>query len=426
MASLEELLEWIKRNPPRGEGAWWWSIELDNSLPGWQTIVKNPDNWPAIEAVRPLRSFSNLCEVLVDVAGAGLAKRWVTSSVPEQAKAASEWIRDVWYIGERLTADLWSVLSDQMKRDIVLRVFDKYPGQPFDTWNRMAEHRRIVPFEIPFLALPVVGYIPSRHVLQLRSIVEAAGDRSFLQLIDDMIAQREKACQRALSQPPVSQRIPYTPSRDERELIARAMGKARQGGFLAAALPQIFLSFEAPPLFVAYPELEHEGADEDSKPLVPQSRQRGRPEVISIEEVLGCYVPNSQIVLYARGLKWFARKMRFDEKALRAVVLLHEIGHWMTHVLPKPGIPEWPLDLYKLTEEDVHEGWAQLITWWVAEEVGGKIKEVFEELNKAQPSPYRVFEKFRDKPVGSVMTSLEGLRQLRWPARLQDWERFMR
>jgi len=97
----------------------------------------------------------------------------------------------------------------------------------------------------------------------------------------------------------------------------------------------------------------------------------------------------------------------------------------VSHLLPKPGLPEWPLELYKQTEEEVHEGWAQLLTWWVVEDVGGRLKAVFEELNKLQPPAYKVFERFKDKPVGAVMASLERLRQLPWPARLEDWARFL-
>jgi hypothetical protein len=146
---------------------------------------------------------------------------------------------------------------------------------------------------------------------------------------------------------------------------------------------------------------------------------------LNSEEVLGCYVPSPQIRLYARGLRWFARRNGLDEESLRAVVLTHEVAHWVSHLLPKPGLPEWPLELYRQTEEEVHEGWAQLLTWWVVEDVGGRLKAVFEKLNGFQPPAYRVFERFKDKPVGAVMTSLERLRQLPWPARLEDWERLL-
>ena len=62
----------------------------------------------------------------------------------------------------------------------------------------------------------------------------------------------------------------------------------------------------------------------------------------------------------------------------------------------KPGVPTWPTDLYGSSEErNVHEGWAQLITWWIADQVDGEFKRTFEKLNKMQSPPYRVFEQFK-------------------------------
>jgi hypothetical protein len=265
----------------------------------------------------------------------------------------------------------------------------------------------------------MIGYVPSPQVMELRSIVHAAGDHKSLKIIDELIAQRDRACNT-----PYQQCFPYTPTRDEKELIARVMSIARGCGYRSAALPRIFLSLEAPPIFVAYPELEEDSEQQRDtrEPPIPRE-ERSRPKTISIEELLGCYVPNQRvIILYARGLRWCARRKGLAEEMLRAVVLVHEIGHWVTHLLPKPGIPEWPLELYKLTEDEVHEGWAQLITWWVVDRVGGKLKYTFHELNKSQSAPYLVYKKFKTKASTSVMDSLERLRQLGRPARVEDWE----
>jgi hypothetical protein len=171
----------------------------------------------------------------------------------------------------------------------------------------------------------------------------------------------------------------YRPTRDERELIARAMDKFIRNGYMISALPPIYLSFETPPLFVAYPELEEEFEKElREEEYIPRNRDRRRPELISIEKVAGLYIPDDKyIILYKKGIQWWARKRNLDEDLLRGIVLLHEIGHWITHLLPKPGIPAWSTKLYKLTSDKVHEGWAQLITWWVVDEIGGPIWYVF-------------------------------------------------
>ncbi|MDE0014533.1 MAG: hypothetical protein OXU36_25545, partial [Candidatus Poribacteria bacterium] len=157
---------------------------------------------------------------------------------------------------------------------------------------------------------------------------------------------------------------------------------------------------------------------------IPRNRERRRPETISIEELLGVYQPqHQQIIIYQRGIGWSRHRRGLDEEWLRAVVLIHEIGHWITHILPKPGLPTWPTDLFALSETDLKEGWAQLITWWIAEKVGGPFRKTFEELNQNQSPPYHVFEQFKDEPTDTVMASLERLRLLSWPARLQDWKK---
>ena len=228
--------------------------------------------------------------------------------------------------------------------------------------------------------------------------------------LNEMIPEFEETCQIALLQK--QHRPPYDLDGDERELIARLMDITRRSGYLPAALPPILISSETPPLFVAYPELEEENEN--------------RPETISVEELLGVYQPRlQQIIIYERGIEWMVGREGFDKEWLETVVLIHEIGHWITHQLPKPGVPTWPTDLYVLGEPDVHEGWAQLITWWIAnqDDIDRQFKDTFEKLNRKQSPPYRVFEQFKWESQDKVMASLEKLRLLQWPARLEDWKK---
>ena len=237
--------------------------------------------------------------------------------------------------------------------------------------------------------------------------------------LSEMIPHFEEACQVALLQE--QHRIPYNLNGDERELIARLMEITRQSGYVPAALPPILESSETPPLFVAYPELDEENENRGTD-QIPRDEQRHPPDTFSIEDLLGVYDPRlQQIIIYERGIKWLGRE-GFDEKWLFAVVLIHEIGHWITHQLPKSEVPTWPTNLYAKSETDVREGWAQLITWWIAKQVGGKFKDTFKQLNAEQPPPYRVFEQFKGEP-DKVMPSLEKLRLLQRPARLEDWKK---
>ena len=226
--------------------------------------------------------------------------------------------------------------------------------------------------------------------------------------LNGMIPEFKEARQVILRQK--QHRIPCNLNGNERELIARLMEITRRNGYLPAALPPILISSETPPLFVAYPELEEENENRGTD-QIPKDEQRRPPEKISIEDLLGVYQPRLQrIIIYERGIKWMVGREGFDEEWLSAVVLIHEIGHWITHQLPRPGVPTWPTDLYVLGERYVHEGWAQLITWWIADQVDGEFKRTFEDLNKMQSSPYRVFEQFKWASPDKVMASLENIK----------------
>jgi hypothetical protein len=265
-----------------------------------------------------------------------------------------------------------------------------------------------------------MGYIPDVSVRRFREMVQASGDTESLALIDELIQERKSACLVAVHH--WSSR-PLVLTSAERELVARLFSLARQGGFRSAPLPPIHLSYEPPPIFLAYPELEEDGQEREEDTPIPRDRQRGRPETMSIEELLGCYQADaSQITLWVRGIRWFARSLGKDEEMLRAVVLVHELGHWIMHRLTKAGLEEWPLSLYKLTHEDLHECWAQLQTWYVGRALGGAFQATFADLNKHQPAAYRVWERFQSVPPVRAFSALEFLRRLPWPARLQDWE----
>ena len=439
MKNIQNFINFIRNNAPREEYYVMkrkWEKFLTENCPNWKLLVKDQNNWPLIEKVEPPNSFNNLCDVLVDAAGTGLAIRWFNSDIKEQRKASRDWLSDVLH---NLTPKIWNELNDDAKEYVIHYVFDRYPGEPFETYQYFAraiehlahEHHRLSSFTMVQPFVPI-GYVPSKGILQLRSVIQRAGDKKFLKVVEYMINERKEACEKPFSLPQTS-RFLYTPTGDEQELIARVIDKFRVNGYMASALPQIYLSLETPPLFAAYPELEEYEEEETGirrpeqrEPNIPRNRERGRPETISIEELLGCYIPNPQIVLYHRGLKWCAKRYDLDEELLRGIVLVHEIGHWVTHLLPKPNVPFWPTELYKLTSMEVCEGWAQLITWWVVDEVGGNVKQVFEKLNRLQPHPYRVYEQFKSKSVSSVIDSLEMLRQLRWPAGIDDWRRFIK
>lgn len=444
MANVTDLIKFIESSPSEdvSRKEWKWETELSRSVPDWRSIIADPQNWDLIKEVSPIKFGESLFRTFIEVSGLELAKSFFHS---DQRSAVGEWLINYAHID----SSLWNALDRSMKNHLLEDRFQRWPGEPFkmlkdyrheilriiDRIDRGGPNDANLPvnlFDVMVSLSYIVGYVPSPQIEKLRSIIADADDQIYLTRINEMISRREDACKVTSFQQ--QQRIPYTPNNNERELIARVMEITRRSGYLPTALPPIFISYDPPPIFIAYPELEdydnenqiprnREQRNDESH--LPRNRERRRPETISIEELLGVYQPqHQQIIIYERGIKW--RSHLRDPEWLRSVVLIHEIGHWITHVLPKPGVPSWSTDLFSLSEMDVKEGWAQLITWWIAEQVEGAFKNTFEELNEWQSSPYRVFEQFKDEPRVKVMESLEKLRLLLYPARLQDWKKELR
>lgn len=318
---------------------------------------------------------------------------------------------------------VWMKAPAEAREVFIREVFERDPGEPF-TSIRHSHHVRGVGL------LPPIGYVPSYKVHVLRRLVRTAGDQQGLKLIDKLIKERRRACEigaRAAAQ----LRERYRFRTEERELVAPLLTLARRAGFRAAALPEVTVSYESPPIFVTNPELEdveERGSQEREVPKEPEGKiprdpQRPLPKAFPIEELLGCYRPRSEdVVLWCRGIDWAAQRFGISHDWLSSAVLIHELLHWLAHKLPAPGALEWPLDSYIATTEEVHECWAQLMVWFVAESVGGEFKTAFEGLNSRQPASYRIWERFRTVHPSRAFAALVHLRRLREPAELRDWE----
>lgn len=199
-------------------------------------------------------------------------------------------------------------------------------------------------------------------------------------------------------------------------------------GYLLSGLPKIVFSLKRPPLLV---QIAEEGEEEN------------RRETLEIEKLLGVYNSDSKtITLYVLGFFWCLENVNWIDKtiicncltesrdrqeivldALFAVVLIHELGHWVSHVLQKPFIPAWEDDHFRNSDRNVVEGIAQLITHWVAEDVKGVFQSVFERLNRHQTPVYHYFRKYLHIPRPIMIQSVESLRKLGRAAECNDWDR---
>lgn len=168
---------------------------------------------------------------------------------------------------------IWNQVPADAREYLIRKIFEYHPGQPFESIREARVH-----FERhgPLLSPLVVGYVPSMRVRALRRMVEEADDPEGLRLIDELIDERRAACEigaRILAR----QRGRWVLSADQRELGARLMTMARRAGFRSAVLPEIEVSYDAPPVFVSNSELEEvEAADSQANQV-----RRGFPGIAS-------------------------------------------------------------------------------------------------------------------------------------------------
>jgi len=129
-----------------------------------------------------------------------------------------------------------------------------------------------------------------------------------------------------------------------------------------------------------------------------------------IDNLLGLYEPDKhEIKLFTKSIAEVANQVNIKEHHLKDVVLLHEFGHWITHRLPYKDVTIW--ENYHLKGcEDVHEGWAQLLAWWIAEK-DTFLKLAFEKLNEKQSPPYHIYEWYKNKEKKDICQSLAEIRK---------------
>ena len=126
-----------------------------------------------------------------------------------------------------------------------------------------------------------------------------------------------------------------------------------------------------------------------------------------------------------RAVDICAAELDLDTSHLINVIIVHELAHWLVHSWSHRGLGEkdemtaW----YQSTGGDVHEAWAQLLTYLVCSGDEG-ITRTFEKLLSHQPSVYRFWKKVYDAcgaDVARLMKSLRGMRQGKTAVSLNDW-----
>lgn len=190
------------------------------------------------------------------------------------------------------------------------------------------------------------------------------------------------------------------------------------------AIPPVLISYDMPPL------LKKRNSREEQEPRW------------DIEELLGLYEPTAtqykssyspsfsppkqapQILVYERGLKYCANETGFPEDILRQIVVIHELSHWATHRLQDSNGNTWANELFDLTHTDIHEGWAQLLTFSALDYLNNKeYLAVFKNLTSNQSDAYRKYKEIlsRCSDRKKILETLPLVREIKGGASFQDW-----
>jgi hypothetical protein len=320
-----------------------------------------------------------------------------------------------WLLKQKPQPSLWSGVPQDWKFLLVEHVFEREDFPEFaiyDASRRMEQalwmsgRRR---WSVPPSIVP--SYLPSRGVKRLRYLIKLAEDAPSLSLVDTEIKERKSLKFKTFE-------YQYSINLDHKgkELLAPLFRAINGAGFSVLPLPPIGSSYADPPLFLRYPH--HEGEER-----IPDD------DIFNIEELLGLYLSHKErIVLFEKGIAFCARRLKEDQQALRWVVLVHELGHWLSHVLPQknPPVPRWSLDTYTTTSTEVHEGLAQFFCHWLVQHHRSQhpnYAKIFDNLNKKQSGPYHVYKELVNKgyTIDQVLQSIAALRQLDEAADKNTW-----
>jgi len=118
MVTIEDLLHFIVGNPPADQTYYSsdkWKKALDEQVPGWQALVKDPAHWPMLDEAKPGGKYADdLYELFIETAGAALAKRWFDANDDEKRRAARNWLCNL----HHLSPELWQDLDEPTKQHI--------------------------------------------------------------------------------------------------------------------------------------------------------------------------------------------------------------------------------------------------------------------------------------------------------------------
>lgn len=421
-----------------------WADVLNEAIPDWRSLAGAVGSGPSSRDEAMVLANA----IMTFRANEGLAKTLGQCMTLDAAVVLAWRSGSRWYITERLsmsTPEEWAGLRQELKTRAILWTFKHFPGTPIDDWRRFeaalhsagGNHHVALAGAGPEARF--VGYVEDPMVSSLRLLIQQAGDRKSLSFLN----AQDRVRRNAFAPNPSPKRtavgggiyeagLPsvWVPQFQEEETTVQAFLRIVEHHVdYLPPLPRILYTEEEPPLFRAYPALRrHARRGEDDTP----GQQRGNsernhdevvPEVLNVESLLGLYRPNPTVVLYSAGLRACASLLGLSLPILQGTVLVHELGHWLSHTVPVGGRREWELAPYVATCTDVHEAYAQLAAYWTCGRLGNDWLMAFTRLNDRQSAPYHAWKAFQCRDPRIAVGALAELRAVRPGAELVDMRR---
>jgi len=150
----------------------------------------------------------------------------------------------------------------------------------------------------------------------------------------------------------------------------------------------------------------YQTAPDDLKWLVKGEGDCQPVTSIHIIDLLGIYDSRkNKIIIYDLLIKLCSVQLKFDYEGLKAIVMLHELSHAITHrgVDSKGQIWEY----FDIAVMDVKEHFAQIYTYkQILQDGNDLLLDIMNELSKAQPSIYQSYKSVKDHNIEKINKDL--------------------
>jgi len=138
--------------------------------------------------------------------------------------------------------------------------------------------------------------------------------------------------------------------------------------------------------------------DFEKDPYTVRKRENNEEPIFDTDSILGDYNYNASeklITLYAKSISSAAAYLSVNANVLADVVLLHELGHWSSHVVKDKDGKMW--ENFDAADTKIKEAWAQILAYWAMKcisdsDYGKKLVDVFRTLEKKQSKVYKLDE----------------------------------